>query len=333
MTTRNDRRAGMTLIELLVVVAILGLLAVTVIPNLGNTTEARRAREAARSMTGFVTKAYARAIGRNEPAGFTLVPTASTSFAAIDAFLADTPAAYRGDTFDASATTSTGSTSRTLAFNGAFTAGVAASDIQNGDLIRFDGRLPYFELDVGAAAFRLRSAAIVDSLASQTQYNTAWPAPDPIRHTFEILRRPVRSGSPFSLADGRCIDLWWSGQGGRSTFRWFGITSGYSAGQSVTILFDASGAVRQIVAGTARLLPDGMVLLLVGRSDRSGQSYDAAASVSNDGAGANWQYRDSYWISIDPLTGAVRAAECNAAAADVVTSQQFIRSELPVGGR
>jgi type II secretory pathway pseudopilin PulG len=320
----------MTLVELLVVVAIIGLLAATVLPNIANTADDRRTRESVRMITSYVAKAQSRAIGRQEWAGFTMVPPNTTSPFAIDLFLADVPVAYRGDTLTAGVTvTPSTDTEQALSFTPALGAGAPA--VAEGDLIRFDSRGPWYELTANAAAFRLRTAATIDALAGQNQYNTPWPAPSPATHTFEILRQPTRSGSPQSLGDGRCIDLYWSGHGPAATYASTTFGSA-AAGTSATVMFDGSGRVRQLSLGTSRFAPSGPVMLLVGQSIRAGQAF-ATLNPSDDSVGANWQYPDSFWIAIDPASGIAKAAECAAGAADVVGSQAFIRSELSTGGR
>ena len=330
----------MTLVELLVVVAILGLLAVTVLPNISNTTDDRRTREAVRSVTSFIAKSQSRAIGRPEWSGFSLVPPNNTAPFAIDVFLADVPAAYKGDDFNATVTVSgSGSSPRPLTFAGAFVSGSPKSaDIATGDLIRFDGRGPWYELSANAAACSLRSLSGNEAIAGQNPLNTPWPAAT-ANHSFEILRQPSRAGSPFTMADERCVDLAWSGHGSKSAFMYFGSAA---TGQSLTVLFDASGRLRQIVLGGSRITPDGPVMLLVGKSVRAGQPA-AALSATDDTLGANWQYADSFWILIDPQSGICRSAECDARSvavlgianplAAVVESQNFIRSELTTGAR
>ena len=49
--------------------------------------------------------------------------------------------------------------------------------------------------------------------------------------------------------------------------------------------------------------------------------------------GANWQYPDSIWIAIDPLTGAVRTAECATNSTSVTDSQAWVRKALLATGR
>ena len=344
-------RRGASLSELLVVVAIMGTVAVTVLPNVAGTVEARRSREATRTVVSFVGKANARALGRREWSGFVVAPTGSTAYAALDLHLAEQPIAYRGDTVDAALTMS-GSTTHTRTMSGTSeqltasgTAGVAA-----GDLIRFDGRGPQFEIEEATATqvtFRLRGGEGFGAAedAGLTRHNTPWPAPAPATHTFEILRKPMPSGSPLTLADGRCIDLFWSGFGPpqvgavAGTYRRF-----TTAGASVAALFDGTGRLRQIVettpAATARLTVTGPLFLLVGRAIRAEGNVAAAATynATDDSSGANWQYHDSFWIAIDPETGIVKSAECMARRSDgtlvtdVIESQALIRQQLLADG-
>lgn len=346
-----SQRRGASLSELLVVVAIMGAVAVTVLPNVAGTVEARRSREATRTVVSFVGKANARSLGRREWSGFVVAASGSTAHAALDLQLAEQPIAYRGDTVDAAVTIS-GTAAQTRTASGAsgqltamVTAGVVA-----GDLIRFDGRGPLFEITAATTTqvtFRLRGSEgfAANEDAGLTQHNTPWPAPSPATHTFEILRRPLPSGSPLTLADGRCVDLYWSGFGPpqvgavAGTYRRF-----TTAGSMVSGLFDGTGRLRQIVettpAATNRLTVTGPLFLLVGRAiraDGSGVS-PATFNAADDASGANWQYRDSYWIAIDPETGIVKSAECMARRSDgtlvtdVIESQSLIRQLLLADG-
>jgi prepilin-type N-terminal cleavage/methylation domain-containing protein len=382
------RRAGMTLVELLVVVAIIGLLAVTVLPNVASTTDNRRSREAARVTSSFFAKAQSRAIGRPEWAGVTLLPppTNPTALFAIDLFQANVPQVYRGESYASTATLTLPASSkpqdqpkRAIYFSDAPSRDwrfSAARSVTDGDLIRFNGRGPWYELtslvedttrDANSPAVMLRGVATDSSgnailVSSQSvghsTTNTPWPTLD-VGHQFEILRKPVRNGSAFTIPDGRCIDLAWSGFGAAAVF---GSNRFTTPGTAVTLLFDATGRVRQIFtqspgATPIRVTVTGPVFFLVGRVDRAGNSA-AALNQTEDSVGANWQYGDSYWIVIDPASGIVKTAECSkredlngdgkidpgedvnlngrlddiASTPDVLVSQAFARSHTPVGG-
>ena len=82
-----------------------------------------------------------------------------------------------------------------------------------------------------------------------------------------------------------------------------------------------------------RIAIDGPVFLLIGRSDRAQNTTSRPSSSSDDSLGFNWEYSDSFWVAIDPLSGVTKAAECRSNAADVFASQSFIRSEIVTGGR
>jgi prepilin-type N-terminal cleavage/methylation domain-containing protein len=368
MATIHPRRAGMTLVELLVVVAIIGLLAVTVLPNVATTTENRRSREAARVTSSFFAKAQSRAIGRPEWAGVTVLPppTNPTALFAIDLFQANVPQVYRGESYTATATLTGDSWTRNVAYSDVTIP--AARSVKAHDLIRFDGRGPWYELTAdGGGGVRFRGSmggfASANELSGQTERNTPWPTMN-APHTFEILRQPVRNGSAFTIPDGRCVDLAWSGYGSSTYIRF--VTAGTPVTvPAVTVLFDATGRVRQIftqdASGSNRVTVTGPVYFLVGRVDRAGNDPTLASTYdgTDDTKGFNWQYGDSYWIVIDPASGIVKTAECAKRedlngngtidpgedvnrngllddvvnTPDVVVSQAFARSESPVGGR
>lgn len=359
------RRAGMTLVELLVVVAIIGLLAVTVLPNVSTTVESRRSREAVRMVSSYIAKAQSRAVGRREWSGFMLMATnTSSSYAAVDLFLADVPPVYRGDTAPAHLRI-TGSTPNTrtasgvsgstneLGMSGTWTGGAG---VRGGDQIRFNGGGPWYEISSGASAVTGTSIRFAfrgsygEEDAGYTSANTPWP-PSTANLAFEILRQPVPAGSPMSLGDGRAVDLYWSGYGppqpltfSGSSYRPFasGTATSAEAGASTSVLFDGTGRLRQVVCtgtSTLRQTVTGPVYLLVGRADRAGQPPFFPLDPTDDSKGANWQYQDSHWVAIDPASGIVKTAPCVPnpfGATDLekcVNSQAWIRQALLGDGR
>ena len=255
-------------------------------------------------------------------------------FPAFDLFLADVPTVFRGDdipspTTGAGYVFTTANTITTGTVNGnPVTASVGGVTVhgQRGDLVRFDGRGPWYQFET-PTRFSLRSTSAEEAVVNQSAATTPWPAPN-VPHTYELLRQPIRSGSPLTLADGRCIDLFWSGYGPTGSF------SRFTDPSTVCVLFDGGGRLRQIVANSRRIPVTGPVFLLIGRSDRVGKAYDPnVATSADDSLGANWQYPDSYWIGIDAITGVAKAAECAPNRTTVVDSQDFIRSEIAAGGR
>jgi hypothetical protein len=163
----------------------------------------------------------------------------------------------------------------------------------------------------------------------------------------------VRNGSAFTIPDGRCIDLAWSGFGGSpgavglKNYRTF-VGEDFNRDRvldkdedlngngsldllpavETSILFDSTGRVRQIFWGKNRTTVTGPVYLLVGRIDRANNNPALVSTYdgTDDTKGFNWQYGDSYWIGIDPASGIVKTAECLPGQADVIASQKFIRA-------
>lgn len=343
-------RRGMTLSELLIVVAIIGLLAVTVLPALGTTTDSRRTREAARLVSGYCARAQGAAIGQADLTGLMITPSGSTSLAS-EMRLARVPPPYTGAVFNAKLAVQSG----TFPFNSGTCVALPESacptlnatpasspleiediatnlvNVQPQDTIRFDGEGAVYEIvarSPGGITFRNRDSAASANAGFATT-NQPWPAATPATHTFEIFRKPVPKGQPFDIPNKRVIDLGWSGYGPSNDVSAANYTSLLSTpGQTVSVLFDATGRMRLIMRGTARVTPQHPVYLLVGRPDRVGNAPVSSLSSNDDSIGANWQYPDSWWIAIDPLTGSVRSAECRPNAATVTESQEFIRNQL-----
>ena len=368
----DGMRHGMSLVELLVVVAILGLLAVMVLPNVAATKESRLTREAARIATSAFARSQSRAIGRTAWAGFSVSAATANSDAGVDLFNVDQPDVYRGDTTPAllTITGTIGATERIASGTSGqlLLSGTNGANVGKLDLIRFDGRGPWYEISNSPSTttlpFRIRgdlTGILHDGteMMGTSRHTTPWPpASAPLTTgtfplSFEILRRPVRAGNAMALLEGRCIDLRWSCFGPATSTSTTMLqpapllpppdTRFLNPGSEVTVLFDSTGRVRQYVVidttGTTRYTPTGPLFLLIGRSDRAGNSYDPSAGPADDSIGANWQYPDSYWVAVDPLTGTSRTAECDMATtgpsdiARVIESQRWIRQVLQTGGR
>lgn len=322
----------MSLTELLVVIAILGLLAVTVVPVLGTSAESRRTQGASRAVSSFMAKAQARSIGQSTWSGFRILSLNATSFAADRLLAVESPEPYRGDTASAAVTITAGVTGTATPFPVGSTdfTRLGAFTITNNDVIRFDGHGPLYQITSGnnlPITFALRGPSATENVG-QSSLNTPWPSPG--QHTVEIFRQPISAGSPFTIPENRAIDLRWSGFGAAGLG--LAMSGSFSAGSTVTVLFDGAGRMRQITTvlasgSTTVATATQPIFLLVGRADRAGND-PATLNPTDDTLGANWQYADSWWLAIDPRAGIVKASECNATATTPVDSQLFIRQTL-----
>jgi hypothetical protein len=252
--------------------------------------------------------------------------------------------ALASGTFDPSLVTTVSATSLFYLTSGSIGGTAVSGSI--GDLVRFDGTGPWFALSsTSGTSIALRAGGTFNGTSveqsNQTVFNTPWPTSN-VAHTYELMRQPIRSGSPLTFADGRCVDMAWSGYGSQVdyTSNLFTNSAVFGSGNAVAVVFDGTGRLRQLYGNGKRITPTGAVFLLVGRADRAGNAY-ATLDPKDDSVGANWQYADSYWIGIDPLTGVARVAECAvgstaaaiASGTSPVASQSYIRSELLATGR
>lgn len=88
---------AMTLVELMVVVTIAVMLVAVSVPMMKPAMEDAKHREASRQMNVFLTSAKARAIQTGRPAGIWIERDASGGNAALNVYMAETPAPYAGD--------------------------------------------------------------------------------------------------------------------------------------------------------------------------------------------------------------------------------------------
>jgi len=321
-------RRGMSLVELLVVVAILGLLAVTVLPTIASTTESRRTREAARIASAFMASAQTRAIGRREWSGFRVLPAAGNANVAIDMISVDQPPAYRGDTLPATITitdaTSDALASGTASSGSLFSAGLL--NISAGNLIRFNDRDPWYKLG-GPPSDSLVELKFNDS-AGKGATTTPWP-PTGQPLTFEIALSASQRGAPVALGEGRVIDIRGSGvDDSGSGFEQF-LTG------PIDVLFDGTGRVRRVTGATGtRPETDqpGAIFFLIGRADRAVQTNPDSYDANDDTSGCNWQWADSIWVMIAPANGAVYTAACKPGQSSPLASQEWVRQFLSTTG-
>ena len=317
---KNQRRRGMTLIELMVVVLILGLLSVAVLPNLANTGDARKVREAARSLSSFIASAQSQAIGSRTASGIWIDPLSNqmgASWISLDIAMTEVPAPYAGDTTTAgiqSLTPPAGtllgqSSSATPVFTVGFNLPAPLSLAYQ---IRLAGSAVWFDFDPLTLTIQMRTSI------NQTPQNTTWPTTttsSPIG--YEIVAAPVRSNSTsLTFGDGVAIDLT------KSFIGTSPILNSVTPPPPPRILFDASGRPSFLIndAAATRIPMSETVFLLVS----SIESIQSGTSLTEPG---------SYWIAIDPRGGVPKVAEVKPPGLTIRDSQEYIRKGLLQTGR
>jgi prepilin-type N-terminal cleavage/methylation domain-containing protein len=314
--SRSHSRRGMTLIELLVVIIILGLLAVTVLPNIGNTGGRRKVREAARAVASFVTAGQSRALGARGGGGIWIDPLpnmiasgAVSVGVAIDLADADVGLPYSGDS-----TSSTVSISpvNAASVTGTFVGGCNPPSGSN-NLIRLQGSPSLFTLSSVTGSTGVIS---LRSNAGQSVENTAWP-PIGARLQYEIIGSPTRSGgNTLTLNDGVAIDLFHS---------WFGSNLQTIVGSGTTpfqILYDSTGRPQHLCCNGVRLAINDPIYLLVASIESIQENPDPTLAPTN-----------AYWVAIDPRGGTPKVAEVNPSGTTIIQQQSFIRTGAVQYGR
>ena len=361
-------RRGVTLVELLVVITILGLLAVTVLPNIGGTIDSRRSREASRGLSMFISRAQSRALGAKDPKGFQIQPLVGDAVLAIDFYVADVPTAYAGELTSSKARLSGGGfveknvfftdpgTNTRVRRNGGF--------CYEGDSIQFGGTGPYFKFVPGVPN-GISPAVRMWTENNQNPFNTSLPD-EGTNFSFRIRRQPKpASTGVYQMSTRAAVDLRWSSLGGTLFSDFIELNDAQPA--PITILFDAAGRPSQCVHsnGSRRTISEPIFLLLglaelcgndpvkVNPDDNGNDSGESPNVEPEKRNGANWQYFDGIWLYIDHQSGLVRTAPSAARQADikylaslaegkalneairlaVLESQYYIRAAIGLGVR
>lgn len=333
----------MTLVELLVVVAILGLLSVVVLPNLSNTGDARKAREAARGVSGFVAGTQSRAIGTRGGSGLWIEPLPNVitdaqgieHLVVIDLFAATIPQPYSGESLDAAVVVTPAGVSGTATLN--FVPGGSFLQPPTGtasnSFIRFAGSPAMFRLNASGGT----GQASMITQRNQTAYNTAWPVTGPLGIAYEVIVDATKDPSvSLSLGNAIAIDLTWTQLGLGSATPW-GLTPSGTIPLPIRasqVLYDSAGRPTNVVrsGGLAEPMIDPVCLLVAPL-----EMIQEATCFTKPGA---------YWVAIDPRGGATRVAEVQllsgaaldgknrpASDAALITSQTLVRQSTFQEGR
>ena len=259
-------RRGVTLIELLIVISIMMMLAAYALPKLAPMARERKIREAARSVSVFLSRARSRAIETGRPCGvvfqrFDTDTNNPLSNAATMLYQAEVPPPYAGDTTSARVTM-TGTSSP---FTATLVTGIQPKLLRRGDRMQINGQGPWYTIiapdthDVDGNPIdndgdgTLDGDGIIDGsdptdptsaigsldLSIDLHYHNPPPWPLTAQLPFKILRQPVRTiAQPLSLPVGTAVDLSTSGTDADDQGRMFGSGQG-----DVTIMFSPNGSV------------------------------------------------------------------------------------------
>ena len=326
------RRHGMTLVELLVVVAILGLLSVVVLPNLSNPGDARKAREAARAVSGFIANVQSRAIGTRGGTGLWLepLPNVITDSAGlqhvvvIDLFAAQIPEPYAGEAINSTVKVTPNGASAALSFqpNNAFILPPALLASPN-LAIRFASSPALFRL---SSVSGNSAVAATDASRNQSPYSTPWPVADVNGIGYEVFLPATKEPAvSLILGNGMAIDLSWTQ---------LGSSGPPSNTQPSQVLYDSSGRPSSVVrsGGQSEPMVDPVCVLVVPL-----EMIQENTCFTKPGAS---------WVAIDPRGGVPRVAEVvllSGAALDannrpanpaaVISSQLYVRQSTFQEGR
>ncbi len=326
-------RRGMTLVELMVVVLILGLLAVTVLPNLANSADSRKIREAARAVSSFVAASQSQAISGRSGGGIRIDVLGSpmgSNDAALDVGMVMIPQPYCGDDPGSVVTVDPDPSDSSMAVL-TFTGGFSDSPLKDAEnewlrylRIRFGGsRIEFmFEPTLGTAT---GTVYMQDGIGpsnlpnlNQTIDNTSWPQG---AVCYEITAGPLRDGNTsLTLGDGVAIDMTNSYVGTGNIF------SVPRLSDSVYLLFDSAGVPTSWINDGLTKQPFAETLFLLINSVEAIQNN---TSLTEPGG---------YWVAIDPRGGVPKVAEVKPQGAPIDTlkirdSQEYIRKGLLQTGR
>ncbi len=327
-----------TLIELLVVLFIFMILIAVSLPIVKGLVSDQKTSRTAQSLEAFINAARSRAIGEGRTVGVRFERLGTANFQRSTCLrvrqLVGVPA-YSGDAVDATAILS-GSPINTAVFdtadspllylsasilNTAPTTDDYLSPIKPGDLLELPGGRTVPIGSIGAVVgssvtvtFNLSEVVNLYGSVNVNRFPLAGVLPSAGGAVkYQIHRRPTPSSSKtLSMPRGMAIDLNYSG---------FGVTGNQFAPptdatvipHSVDLLFDANGAVSQVIVNTstsnARTYPTGLIFFCIGEIDGIA-SVEGATSADRENLFSadrtlttNVMKSDSLWLVVNPISG------------------------------
>ena len=329
----RKNRFGMTLIELMVVIAILGLLAVTVLPVFNGSPNKALLRNAAATVESHVAQGFSKAIGSRTGYGLWIAQSNTSATLSMQNYC--TTLAFCSGMSVAQVTANlTAPTSGTPQWIGVSSLVppvdtlFSDSQVPRGTLITFLG-LPYeYELQSPSG-----TSVCMRTSQNQTLFNASWPqVSGTIQLQCGISIPPARIfGRKTLLVGNSCIDLSCSTVG---VYAYSPSIDQIGPTSPLVITFDPTGQVKSAmysIPGSTmpqqrRIDARTPIALLVGMRDQVGQAY--INTPTDDTPGTNYQRKDAFWVVIDPRTGTAMIIENYPNATDISTAQTFIRQTL-----
>lgn len=315
----------MTLPELLVVVAIIGLLAVTVLPVLGGSRKRTQAREAADLVVSHVSEVAAKALGSRYGAStwYETEPVGAGN---------DQAVVQLG--YGRARMGVTGSTSITASGSVSLSAGLASYLPAP---IEFAGSPNHF---LATSTSQISATASGLSALNRTLSNSTIPISNkPVPYVLHLPPRLRMTASARSVPANMAIDFACSSIGVAGFTEPTSKVVSLANYKCVAITFDRTGRAARVwlTAGHPETTPTSAwqfvtldsatpIVFLVGPRGNIGNAYVAAPT--DDDPGATWQDPDARWVLVDPRTSVVRSIENYAKATTLDQSLRFVVETL-----
>lgn len=315
----------MTLPELLVVVAIIGLLAVTVLPVLGGSRKRTQAREAADLVVSHVSEVAAKALGSRYGAStwYETDPNGSGNDQAV------VQLGYGRARLSVSGST-------TVTTTGSVSLPAALANFLPAPIEFVSSPTHYLATNTS----QLSATTSGLSQLNRTAANTAFPVSltTPLSYTLHLPPRPRLTAAARYMPANMAIDLSCSSIGVTGFTEPSSKVVSLAMYKCVAIAFDRTGHATRVwlTTGHPSTAPAAWqfvtldsatpVVLLVG--PRSSVASVPVGTPTEDDPGANWQNPDARWVLIDPRTSVVKSIETDSNAASRDASLRYVVAML-----